>query len=154
MNEAIRAIALDERFRIPQSLLPIPFLGLESAASGAASIADELLDDALRMINADSYRLATIIDAYASCARALQLRLLLEDRSSELPFRRQKMHDGLNKALGQLTRSEAWRTETASLSLADENAGIDPNVTRYIRAVRGRAGLVYEELARHGVRRK
>jgi hypothetical protein len=79
LNEAIRAIALDERFRIPQSLLPIPFLGLESAASGAASIADELLDDALRMIGADSYCLATIIDAYASCARALQLRLLLEE---------------------------------------------------------------------------
>jgi hypothetical protein len=66
---------------------PIPFLGLESAASGAA---DALLDDALRMISADSCRLATIIDAYASCAQGLQMRRRLEDRSSEPPFRLQK----------------------------------------------------------------
>jgi hypothetical protein len=45
----LRLISMSVWTSVFEKETPIPFLGLESAASGAAGIADELLDDALRI---------------------------------------------------------------------------------------------------------
>jgi SIR2-like domain len=132
---------------------PIPFLGLEAAASGTASIADEMLNDSLRMISVDAYRLATIIDAYGSCALALQARLIVESRVTELRFRRDTMHGNLTNALAQLSGARGRRNIPATLTRDDEDTRVDPRIAPYIDAVETRAKDVLGCLQRNGAAR-
>ena len=74
---------------------PIPFLGLEAAPRKTPTEADTLLEDSLRMIRVDAYRLATVIDSYRSAAIALHVRLLLDNCSIRLPDRQRRMYDQL-----------------------------------------------------------
>lgn len=116
---------------------PIPFLGLEVAATGTSSVADELLSDALRMISVDSYRLATILDAYASCALALCARIIVE-QNFDLRFRRHLLHENLRRGLEHLHNTEVRRGAPASLSPHDMDAHVDERIPVYIKAVRTR----------------
>lgn len=120
--------------------VPIPFLDLESAAAGTQSIADALLENAIRMTSVDAYRLATAVDAYASCAKALQFRLKLEG-TSRLIFRQAEMSSNLLNALNELR-----------LAVERRDAGLEPKhqmdreVRTYIKEVTQRAEKIYKEL--------
>jgi hypothetical protein len=72
---------------------PIPFLGQEVAMDGSSSEPDTLLESAVRTIRNDSYRLASIILAYASCARALDLRLLWDPSVDQTMWRLTHMQE-------------------------------------------------------------
>ena len=63
---------------------------------------DRLIDDAARMIRVDSYRMARVVLAYASCARALEIRLALDRAAVRLPERLKQMRDKLDTASRQL----------------------------------------------------
>src|ERR1700743_1051004 len=82
--------------------MSVPFLGLEASAAGTQSVADTLLDNARRMTSVDAYRLATIVDAYVLCAKALQFRVKREP-ACRLDFRVKNMARNLKEALGDLS---------------------------------------------------
>jgi hypothetical protein len=63
---------------------------------------DNLLEDAIRMIRVDSYRLATVVDAYASCAKAFQLRLALDNEVQPMPDRLDQVKGNLKSAIEAL----------------------------------------------------
>ena len=73
--------------------------------------ADRLLEDALRMIRVDSYRLAMVVLTYASCARALQVRLRLDHAAVRLPERLSDMKRKLEHAKLQLEEVDKRRKE-------------------------------------------
>jgi hypothetical protein len=89
---------------------PIPFLGLEAAMRKTDTEADVLLDDAIRMIRVDAYRLATVVHAYALCVKALQLRLLWDPTSPALPDRLSTMRLNLQRGLSALEEVRRRRT--------------------------------------------
>lgn len=57
---------------------PIPIVGVEAAPRGTLTLADRILEQAQRMIRVDAYRLATVLEEYANCARAYYTRMLLD----------------------------------------------------------------------------
>jgi hypothetical protein len=102
----LRAIAQSVWASVPDPDTPLPFLGPEAAPADEDTIADRLLEDAVRMIRVDSYRLTTILDAYASCLRALQVRLSFDAARSNvkpLPGIRQRQR----RMLDYLARNRA-----------------------------------------------
>ncbi len=141
----LRLIAMSIWASVWEDSTPIPFLGMEAAAYGTASVADELLDNSLRMISVDAYRLATVIDAYASCAKALQVRLILEQNPPELNFRRVEMHSKLDKAIRELSEVEKRRNDSAT-GAPDKKSGMDSMVIAYIDSVRDQSRLILKDL--------
>jgi hypothetical protein len=95
----LRAISFILWASIVQEKMPIPYLGLEAAMRKTETEPDQLLNDAVRMIRVDSYRLAMVILTYASCARALQIRLALDNSAVRLPERLAQMHSNLEHAI-------------------------------------------------------
>jgi hypothetical protein len=141
----LRAIALSVWASVFEVDTPIPFLGLEAAMRKTNTVADSLLEDAIRMIRVDAYRLATIVDAYAACAKALQTRLILDKKSVRLKERQRWMHQALVNALEALDEVEARRNHLDS----DEwytDGRMDDNVELYVKAVRERVGLITEQV--------
>lgn len=98
----LRAISYLLWASLVQEKTPIPYLGLEAAMRRTETEPDQLLNDAVRMIRVDSYRLAMVILAYASCARALEIRLALDQSAVRLPERLAQMRDNLDHAVRQL----------------------------------------------------
>ena len=109
----LRTIALSVWLSVFELRAPIPYLGFEAAASGLDTAADGLLDIGIRMIRVDAYRLATIIDAYASCAKALQVRLWLDAAGNPMMHheRQGRMRKNLLNALDQLEKVLQARQE-------------------------------------------
>ena len=102
LQRKLVAIAMSVWGTVLEIGTPIPVLGLEAAPRKTMTEADSLLDDAFRMIRVDAYRLATVIEAYASCATALHVRLMLDAKAIRLPERQRRMHSELVAALGKL----------------------------------------------------
>ena len=96
------AIAMLNWASINEVGTPIPYLGLEAAARGVPTVADTLLDDTLRMIRVDSYRLATVISGYLSCACALHMRLMFDKSAVLLPERQKNMWSSIEVAMARL----------------------------------------------------
>jgi hypothetical protein len=142
----------ERRLRIIASLLwasvletstPIPYLGLESAMRKTATEPDRLLEDAVRMIRVDEYRLATIILAYSSCVRALQVRLLWDPSCVPLPDRLGRMYRNLRYALKEL-REVHQRRERA---VADKNKDRpDKSIRNFVQNVQIRSQRLLESL--------
>jgi seryl-tRNA synthetase len=65
------------------------------------------------MVRSDAYRLATIVNAYASCTKALQVRLMLEADSPRLPGRQISMYENLDNALKHLKNISEKRDKLA-----------------------------------------
>jgi hypothetical protein len=130
----LRAIALSVWSTIFEEGTPIPFLGLEAATCGSGTFADDLLENAIRMIGVDLYRMATIVAAYASCARALQIRLLLDSKYPSLRSRRQSMNSRLTEALVELRRVEELRSDSAARK-PDKSTAADDRIQRYVKLV-------------------
>ena len=151
----LRAIAMSVWATVFERGSPIPFLGLEAAASGTPSMADELLYNAERMISVDTYRMATIVDAYASCAKALQVRLTLDEDSPRLPDRLKGMREKLKGARAELSRVKKRRDDSAfgTRRKRNEKTAMDPHVATYVRQVRDRSGLIYKDLRAGSSRR-
>jgi hypothetical protein len=134
LERRLRAIALRTWTAVFEEESPFPFLGVE-AAWGTDTSADSLLRDAVRMIRVDGYRLATIIDAYTSCAKALQIRRRVNDADCHILQRRQAhMRGELNLALAELGRVKAERTRVGSDRWRDKG-GMDRDVGDYVDAV-------------------
>jgi len=106
---------------VVESGQPIPFLGLEAVMRRTDSEPDTLMIDAMRMIRVDAYRLATVLLFYASCARALQLRLALDDTTVILNQRRMRMKQILNEGRDAL-RDTILRREKGSTDLPEGEA--------------------------------
>jgi hypothetical protein len=138
----LRCIAMSVWASIFEEGTPIPFLGLEAAASGTLSIADGLLENALRMISLDAYRMATIVDAYASCAKALQVRLVLDRKSPDISWRQKKMKDELGNALTGLKNVVQQRTESGKKAAAQ----LERPVKNFIEALQTRAEAIHRSL--------
>lgn len=94
--------------------LPIPHLGLEAAPRRTPTLADELLENAIRMVRLDVYRFATIVECYSQCVLALHLRLLNDPRLERLPLRQKAMRMRLSKALEQLDKIQGMRQVAAA----------------------------------------
>jgi hypothetical protein len=103
---------------------PVPYLGREWAASDDATEPTVLLDEALRVIRTDAYRLATIVLAYAWCARGLDLRLQWDPKADpRLDARVIHMQSNLRWALGELrTVNERRLNVVHSHDKPDKNA--------------------------------
>jgi hypothetical protein len=138
----LRAIASSIRSAAEDS--PIPFLGLESAMRLTDTEADRLLMDGKRMIRVDSYRLATIVDAYHECYEQLCERaILLERRKRDtLPNRRKCMHGLLKDGLTAMKEVHAGRT--SGTEEFKNNGALDPLVTRYVKTVIDRIAKTVE----------
>jgi hypothetical protein len=117
----LRAISMILWASIVDDNEPIPFIGLEAAMRLSDSEPDVLLMDTLRMVRADSYRMAMVTLSYASCARALQIRLRIEKEKArrnsvrrsavQLPERLQTMRANLDKACSQLIDISKFRND-------------------------------------------
>jgi uncharacterized membrane-anchored protein YjiN (DUF445 family) len=96
------------------------------------------------MIRVDAYRLATVVDAYTSCARALQIRLLLDDNIDRRRYhdREQQMRRLLQNALPRLEYVRQAREETDSLK---PQSSMDDNVQEYVKAVQRRSKIIATE---------
>jgi len=79
------------------------------------------------MIRADKYRLATIVDAYASCAKAFQLRLVTDARQPRLPSRQSQLASRLKSACARL--------ELLHRQERPKNGKADEIVDQYISSV-------------------
>jgi hypothetical protein len=141
----LRAVALSVWASVFESDTPIPFLGLEAAMRKTDTIADTLLEDAIRMIRVDAYRLATIVDAYASCTKALQTRLILDTKTVRLKERQLWMYKNLIDALKALVEvkerrnsldSETWKTHGC----------MDTHIELYVQVVQQRAKMIADQV--------
>lgn len=115
---------------------PVPFLGLEAAMRATETEADRLLNDAIRMIRVDVYRLATVIDAYFAIIKALDLRLKIERRSqtshlTRIPHRRHQMLSNLREAFQAFTEVQI-RRQNVPRHYAVEGA-VDGDVQVYLQ---------------------
>jgi hypothetical protein len=81
---------------------PVPYLGFESACRLTSTMADDLLDNTLRMVRLDAYRLATVVETYSHCVLALHIRLGIDPDAEPLPRRQKEMWTRLNGALARL----------------------------------------------------
>lgn len=137
----LRAIAMSVWASVFEIDTPIPFLGLEAAMRKTDTVADTILKDAIRMIRVDAYRLATIVDAYASCAKALQARMILDSSSIILEQRQGDMQAELNAALKALEDVNERRNSL----LADKwekDGRMDDNVQTYVDVVQERTSRI------------
>jgi hypothetical protein len=141
----LRAVALSVWASIFERDTPIPFLGLEAAMRKTDTIADTLLEDAIRMIRVDAYRLATIVDAYASCAKALQIRLILDKETVRLKERQEDMHKALDYALKTLKAVKKRRNKLDS-EMWKKDGCMDKNVELYVNAILERAEIIAEQV--------
>jgi hypothetical protein len=141
----LRAVALSVWASVFEIDTPIPFLGLEAAMRKTDTIADTLLEDAIRMIRVDAYRLATIVDAYASCAKALQTRLILDRKTVRLKERQLWMHEKLVSALEALEEVERRRNKLDAEKW-EEDGRMGEDVQSYVNTVRERAGMIAEQV--------
>jgi hypothetical protein len=151
----LRAIAHLVWLSVLDQNSPVPFLGFE-ASPDQDTEADSLLDFAWRMIRVDSYRFATIVDAYASCARALQLRRLTSFHDKERYEERQRnMRKNLHQAISRLRRvrrsrnlGEAITVESAPTSRNKPAGGtLDQHIRKYIASVVERSALMVTHLS-------
>ena len=94
------------------NVTPIPFLGVEAAMRKTETEADRLLNDAIRMIRVDAYRLATVIDAYIVCCKALKIHLALDGRTEILPIRQAQMQTNIRQACSALDVTWANRAKS------------------------------------------
>jgi len=116
--------------------------------------ADVLLNDAVRMIRVDEYRLATVMLSYASCACALHVRLGTDKGTVELPERLKEMRGNLEMANGELEkvhkrREMAMNHPTRAVLTDNEDDrtdAIDPCAAKLIDQVRGLINLVIDSL--------
>ncbi|HEY5027834.1 MAG TPA: hypothetical protein VIK39_05450, partial [Candidatus Angelobacter sp.] len=142
----MRGIAMSVWAAVFETGTPIPFLGFEAAAAGTQTIADSLLEDAIRMISVDAYRLATIVDAYASCIKALQIRMWLDASSRHLlGSRKSRMQDRLKNALVEVQKALQRRHRPdfgEGEKPLDGRDEIDPDALCYINKVVKREGFV------------
>ena len=135
----LRAIALSVAASAFDKGTPIPFLGLEAAMRVTETEADHLLNDTVRMVRVDAYRLATALDAYLSCFRALTMLLKLdtgEESAQKLPLprRRERMLAHLREARSAL---DVVLENRANIDAKYEQAGrLDARVSDYIEAIK------------------
>jgi len=141
LERYLRAIAMSVWATIFDAGTPVPFLGLEFAPAANESLADRLLRDAVRLVSYDVYRMATLIEAYASCAKALQVRLLKDNSlkaSNCLSGRLRKMENNLEDAIRNTNRVEQQR-DSAWTILPERRAGrVDERITKYVKSVTNR----------------
>lgn len=144
-HRRMRTIAMSIWATVCERESPIPVVGLEEAPRGTPTLADSLLENSLRMIRVDSYRLATIIREYASCAHAYHTRLVLdhsaEDERSHC--RQLTMRANLIRALERLElvsdlRNEGQRDDAAKSQETPRqksNKAVDTRITKYLNDV-------------------
>ncbi len=160
LQRRLRASALCLWASVFETGTPIPFLGVEAALPSASTVADSIVEHAVRMIRVDAYRLATIVEAYADCARAFYTRLLLDANADRQVERQVAMHRQLValterlKDVCQLRRGSNVPTEEASQENEERdrmrrlrNAAMDEDVLSYVKAVEASAGRTAEYIA-------
>lgn len=150
----LRTIALSIAASAFDPGTPIPFLGLEAAMRKTETEADRILASSIRMIRVDSYRLASVIDAYMSCIRALNMRVAIDREYNtahfdDLPLRRCQMLLNLRDACFALENVSSHRNAAYERSeggfLKEEYIKVDEDVTAYIESVKKRAESVFQE---------
>lgn len=136
----------------------VPFFGYEAAPANTNTVADDVLATSLRMIRADSYRLATIVEAYSSCAQALHYRLMLDPMAPRLEERQVRMRDKLKEARVALDAMHESRCNAHKVLLKDtqidqrmenkigERVAPDPTVRAYVEKISDRTREVIKEL--------
>ncbi|HYP08120.1 MAG TPA: hypothetical protein VER03_17945 [Bryobacteraceae bacterium] len=141
----LQAIALSIWASSFEKDTPIPFLGLEAAMRKTVTVADVLFEDASRMIRVDSYRLAAVLDSYASCAKALQIRQMLDPEGDRLFLRQERMQNELTKGIERLSAVHANRMNPQRF-MSNKSGEVDARVNRYVELVIARCKRRAEEL--------
>jgi len=114
---------------------PIPFLGVEAAPEGTETMADALVDQALRLIRADAYRLATIVDEYSRCAIALRARLARDCDVPRLTQRQRDMCAKLDQAVSKLKHVFETRTAASDVDKYKDKRALSTEVKTYCKDV-------------------
>jgi hypothetical protein len=114
---------------------PIPYFGHEAAPRGTMLEADRILDTAFRLIKFDSYRFATIVEAYAKCVEGLSLRLRRNDEGKEMRVRLAMLSDRLGQAVKRLSeiqdsRDTAVEVQGKVLKRLDDQVGVYIDLVR------------------------
>lgn len=148
LQRRLRAIALCVWASIFETGTPIPFVGVEAALPTASTIADSIVEHAVRMIRVDAYRLATIVEAYADCARAFYTRLLLDATADRQVERQVAMHRqlvGLTERLQDVCQMRKGSNVPTGQAPQDSeeldrrrrlhNAEMDEDVFSYVKSV-------------------
>lgn len=105
----------------------LPVVGIESMPAGYQTAVEQLLKNSLRMVRHDSYRLATIVDAYAAIALGYFVAMLLDRQIERIPHRQQQMCESLIDAISELERIHAERSHF--------EATLSPGVQSYVASV-------------------
>jgi hypothetical protein len=147
LERRLRSVALSIWSSLGSPESTIPFLGLEAAAHGSESLADTLFHESVRMINTDAYRLATTIDAYASCAKALQMRLLFYKQPHLLRFRLEAMQKNIRDGLDHLLQARERRNDVPRVTgRGDKDDKLPPEIDKYADRVHKRCGRIILDL--------
>lgn len=109
----------------------IPYVGLQAAPRLSPTSADEMLENAIRLIRFDSYRLATIVDAYADVCIATNVRLVEDKRAEQMPYRQHCMLKNLEAALKSLKHVHKKRIE---IGKGDAHS-VSPLVGKYVEGI-------------------
>jgi hypothetical protein len=105
----LKVIAMTAWATVLEKGTPIPYLGLEAAPRDCPTTADYILENTQRMIRIDAYRFATVVEAYASCVKALSMRIYLEGPPIALAERQSEMIGRLASATARLRQVFADR---------------------------------------------
>jgi hypothetical protein len=147
----LRAIALSVWATVLDAGTPVPFLGAEAALPSEDTVADRLLDDAIRMIRVDSYRLVTILDAYASSAKALQARIEFdrENPPAGLDIRQRRMFEKLVNGMDEAKRVKRLRdgVKNPQDKVSDDVEAAITHMTKRVREAKDWISAQLHELA-------
>ena len=136
---------------LESSPVPLPFLGLESAPAGNPTQPDQILRNTMRMVRVDAYRLATVLESYASCALGLSNYRAAHKTGRELENRQLDMKVTLRRGREQLQevlRRRPGKREAAERGIEEKYFRMDEPVSEYVDAVIGRCAGAIQELGR------
>lgn len=114
----------------------LPGINLQTMISGDESEIDWILHSAIRMIRVDSYRLATIVDAYASCRDAVLYRQNSGERNEFLNTVINRMNQNLSAALAQLAKVDGSRHDVDGICYPQ-----DDSVRQYVKCIMETCGV-------------
>jgi len=122
---------------------PLPYLSVEECPGQSDTLADQLVDQAIRLIRFDVYRLAMMLNDYVDCLVALRCRRILCPDEAGLAGCERRMAKKLNDALAALQEATSKRNLGGSRNTSQEKAAeLDKYVVTFITSMSSEAAQV------------
>lgn len=133
---------------------PLPFAGLESAPLGSPTEIDRLMENAIRMVRLDIFRMARIVESYSNCLYAVFVWQVVKVRGTDviedsttsgakpvnqaIQYRIRIMHGRLKEAFDELRKRRAQKSRTSG------DVPLDSSVKEYADYVEKHATNIIE----------